>query len=252
MQKRAIFSVSYIGVISSLLIIMLFTWSCSDNDTVMPGPDEEEEQEDNGGEFTWGKACDDMPTIDYEDQDYHTVKVGDQCWLRENLNVGTMIESTEEMTDDSIIEKYCHDNDPANCEIYGGLYQWDEAMGYTKEEGAQGICPPGWHIPTKEDWQELEEFLGDHAGGKLKAPYDWYEPNTGATNSTGFSALPGGHRGGACTLFYNLGREGRWWTSSEQSTNGAWRQTMYHDSDTLNLNPNFKYYGISVRCVRSG
>ena len=249
MKTKKLRSVSLLGILLSLIFLMLVVHSCSDDDTLLPLP--EEEEQDGGDDFIWGQPCDDMPTISYEGQVYETVRVGDQCWMRENLNVGTMITSCQEMTDNGIIEKYCQDDDPANCETYGGLYQWDEAMRYQDEEGVRGICPPGWHIPTKADWQELEDFLGDNPGGKLKSFSGWNDPNTGANNLSGFTALPGGHRGGACSLFYNIDQEGRWWTSNEQSSIGAWRQTLYHDSTTVNLNANFKYYGISVRCILS-
>jgi uncharacterized protein (TIGR02145 family) len=107
------------------------------------------------------------PTV--EDQDgntYKTVQIGDQCWMAENLNVGVMVDSVDtgsthsDVSDNGTIEKYCYDNDPANCETDGGLYDWNEAMQYTTEEGTQGICPAGWHIPTDEEWKTLEMQLG--------------------------------------------------------------------------------------------
>jgi|GEM_PF-4919289 len=201
--------------------------------------------------FVWGLPCGDMKTVTYEGQVYHTVMIGDQCWLRENLDVGTMLLSCGDMSDDGVIEKYCLDDDPLNCEKYGGLYQWDEAMDYSTAPGSRGICPPGWHIPADEEWQELVDFLGEHAGRKLKSLTGWETSEDGATNISGFSAFGGGYRGGACNLYYNEGIEGRWWTSTEDSHNGAWRRTMYHDNASVPPNRNFKYYGISVRCVRS-
>jgi uncharacterized protein (TIGR02145 family) len=68
--------------------------------------------------------------------------VGDKCWLKENLNVGTMILSEQNQSDNGLIEKYCYGDLPANCETYGGLYQWREAMQYIATPGTQGICPP--------------------------------------------------------------------------------------------------------------
>ena len=73
----------------------------------------------------------------YEGQMYRTVQIGNQCWFKENLNVGTMIPGSQEMTDNSIIEKYCYENDPANCATYGGLYQWNEMMQYTTQQGTK-------------------------------------------------------------------------------------------------------------------
>ncbi|MBK7631803.1 MAG: hypothetical protein IPJ23_14075 [Ignavibacteriales bacterium] len=96
--------------------------------------------------------------VSYGGKDYNTVLIGNQCWLKENLNVGTMINSTGSgflQTNNGIIEKYCYDNNPANCEIYGGLYEWPEAMQYSTTPGSQEICPLGWHIPTLADFQTL-------------------------------------------------------------------------------------------------
>ncbi len=200
--------------------------------------------------FEWGLPCAGMHTIIYEGQEYSTVMIGDQCWLKENLNVGTMIESCDDMTDGGVIEKYCYDDDPDNCDIYGGLYQWDAAMRYGTLPGSRGICPPGFHIPTDHEWQVLHDFLGDEPAGMLKVVTHWEAPNSEATNISGFSALPGGYRGGACALFYVGGEEGRWWSSTEHSLNGAWRRSIYNDITTFPRNPNFKYYGLSVRCVR--
>jgi uncharacterized protein (TIGR02145 family) len=119
--------------------------------------------------------------------------------MAENLNVGTKINSTSDgqlQTDNEILEKYCYNNDIANCNIYGGMYEWNEAMQYDTTEGAQGICPDGWHIPTDAEWTTLTTFLGGEsvAGGKMKEAgfAHWYSPNTGATNESGFTGLPGG------------------------------------------------------------
>jgi hypothetical protein len=89
-----------------------------------------------------------------------TVTIGNQVWMTENLDVGTMITGVTDMTDNGILEKYCYDDDPANCAIYGGLYQWDEMMQYVNTGGVQGICPVGFHLPTDIEWQTLELHLG--------------------------------------------------------------------------------------------
>jgi len=93
----------------------------------------------------------DVPIVNYEGQLYKTVLIDSQCWFKENLNVGTMIVGTREMEDNGMIEKYCYDDLPDNCDIFGGFYQWAEIMNYTNQPGIQGICPPtgGWHIPTE-------------------------------------------------------------------------------------------------------
>ena len=142
-----------------------------------------------------------------DNQTYTTLQIGTQCWMAENLNIGTLINSNNDQTNNSIIEKYCYDNSTTNCSTYGGLYQWDEMMQYKTTEGVQGICPVNWHIPTDAEWTGLTDFLGGEsvAGGKMKTTGTieagtglWLSPNTGATNSSGFAALPGGglHSGG--------------------------------------------------------
>jgi len=84
------------------------------------------------------------------------VMIGEQCWMAENLNIGEMIDGSQSMTENGIIEKYCYDNDPENCETYGGLYQWDEMMEYVTDTAVQGICPAGWHLHTDHEWKVLE------------------------------------------------------------------------------------------------
>ena len=98
-----------------------------------------------------------------EDEDgnrYKTVRIGNQCWMAENLNVGTMIDEPTDMLDNQVVEKYCYDNDETFCATDGGLYQWGELMQYTVSEGARGICPTGWHVPSDDEWKEMEVELG--------------------------------------------------------------------------------------------
>jgi uncharacterized protein (TIGR02145 family) len=198
--------------------------------------------------------CGDPFTDPRDGQEYNTVQIGDQCWMAKNLNVGSIIGSTTEMTDDGFIEKYCYDNDPANCDIYGGLYQWDEMMFYTTAPGTQGICPEGgWYLPTDEDWTTLTTFLGGEsvAGNELRetGTTHWAAPNTGATNSSGFTALPGGYRNGS-GFFWELTYDGRWWTSTEWSTSLPWyRMLSYAYPDVYRNNFN-KITGFSVRCIK--
>lgn len=86
--------------------------------------------------------------------------IGSQTWAKANLNVGTMIAGSTSPTNDSVIEKYCYGNIEANCTTYGGLYNWNEAMNYVVNDGAQGICPAGSRIPSDDDWKLLELNLG--------------------------------------------------------------------------------------------
>jgi len=86
---------------------------------------------------------------------YPTVQIGSQCWMRKNLNYGNAIPGTIEQTDNCLNEKYCYSNDATDCNLYGGLYQWDEIMAYGNAPGSQGLCPPGWHVPTQAEWMTL-------------------------------------------------------------------------------------------------
>ena len=112
-----------------------------------------------------------------------------------------LLKSFNNGLNNGILEKMCYHDEQINCEIYGGLYDWEEAMGYNPSDSAsigitRGICPEGYHIPTEKEWQILLNYLGGSqiAGGKVKetGTSHWKAPNTGATNETGFTALPGG------------------------------------------------------------
>jgi uncharacterized protein (TIGR02145 family) len=194
------------------------------------------------------------PVVLYEGKSYNSVQIGTQFWLRENLNVGTRINGGQDQTNNSIIEKYCYDNYEANCNTYGGLYQWNELMQYVTTEGVKGICPSGWHIPTDAEWTTLTDFLGGEsiAGGQMKeaGTAHWASPNTGATNSTGFTALPSGSRddnGG----FYDLVYEERFWSSTEYSSTGAWVRYVKYDDEDLSKAGHHKIFGFAARCVKN-
>jgi uncharacterized protein (TIGR02145 family) len=206
-------------------------------------------------EPTWG--CGD-PIIDNRDnQSYNTVQIGEQCWMAENLNTGTMITGITEMTDNSMIEKYCYNNITDNCETYGGLYQWDEAMQYTIQEGSQGICPANWHLPADTEWLSLTNYLGgeNNAGGKVKTIGTseggtglWHSPNTGATNESGFSATPGGIANEGD--FFNLGYLAHFWSSTENDEVSAWYRLLYYYNTLVSRDTDSRIYGFSVRCVQ--
>jgi len=205
------------------------------------------------------------PLIDARDnQTYNTVQAGTQCWMAENLNTGITVPGITEQTNNGQIEKYCYDNNPSNCTVYGALYQWNEAMNYITTPGAMGICPSGWHLPTDEEWCTLEQFLdmsitcsstgwrGVDGGGKLKetGTAHWAPPNTGATNSSGFTGLPGGGRLYPTGNFSGLTTIGHFWSSSENSTSTAWRRGLNNTSAMIWRSYYGKTYGYSVRCLR--
>jgi uncharacterized protein (TIGR02145 family) len=94
---------------------------------------------------------------------YSTVQLGTQCWMQKNLNYGTSLQGVTEQTDNCINEKYCYNDNAANCTLYGGLYQWDEIMAYDNTPGSKGLCPPGWHIPAQSEWNTLFTFYQQQA-----------------------------------------------------------------------------------------
>ncbi len=108
---------------------------------------------------TLDDPCDGETTITYKGQTYEIIGIGNQCWMAENINVGQRIDGNQEMKNNSTIEKYCYSDNEINCNEYGGLYQWDEMMQYTTQEGIQGICPEGWHIPTDGERRFLKELF---------------------------------------------------------------------------------------------
>jgi uncharacterized protein (TIGR02145 family) len=185
-----------------------------------------------------------------------------------------MIQGANNQTNNSTLEKYCYNNDPANCTTYGGLYQWAEAVQY--QNGAsnttspnpaftgnvRGICPAGWHLPSDAEYCTLTTFLdatvnctvfnwsGTDVGGKMKSTSGlWTSPNTGATNSSGFSALPGGYRptNGA---FYDIGNMTYFWSSSESSSTNAIRRLLHYGNSLINRTNDAKGRGFSARCTQ--
>jgi uncharacterized protein (TIGR02145 family) len=174
------------------------------------------------------------------------------------------------------MEKYCYDNDTSNCSIYGGLYQWAEAVQY--QNGAKndtspspaftgnirGICPAGWHLPSDAEYCTLTTFLdatvnctvinswsGTDVGGKMKSISGlWTSPNTGATNSSGFSALPGGFRDYLNDRFYDIGKFAYFWSSSEASSESASVNHFFYSSSSTYGNFYPKEDGLSVRCIQ--
>jgi uncharacterized protein (TIGR02145 family) len=182
---------------------------------------------------------------------YNTVLIGTQCWFAQNLNAGAKIPASANQTNNSIIEKYCYNNDENNCTVYGGLYQWDEAMQYSTTEGVKGICPTGWHLPTDAEWTTLITFLDLAAGGKMKeaGTAHWISPNEGATNSSGFTALPGGISYGDGT-FDSLTIDAYFWSSSPDDATNAWRRSFVYYTAGAYRHSSLKTRGDSVRCLK--
>jgi len=193
------------------------------------------------GVIVMGIPCPGTPTVTYEGKIYNTVQIGDQCWLKENLDVGTMINGIDTMKNNSVLEKYCYNNDPANCNTYGGLYQWDEAMQYSTTPGTEGICPPSWHIPTLPEFQTLGTTVGGD-GNALKAIGQGTGGGAG-TNTSGFSALFAGYRY-RDGFFYGLVDLTYIWSSTR-----PYNLTLYGYNSDIDFLRNSNL-GFSVRCVK--
>ena len=212
-------------------------------------------------------------------QVYEIVEIGSQTWMAENLRAtrfadGTSIPKVEGITEWQNLsyadKAYCwYTNDSAtNATTYGALYTWASAMNgensrFANSGGVQGVCPTGWHLPSDSEWKQLEMYLGmSHAdaddigfrgsneGGKMKeiGTTHWNSPNSGATNESGFTALPGGKRdcGGN---FTNMGLNTFFWSSTDNNFL-VWNRALNHDYESV-----YRYYinrdnGFSVRCVR--
>jgi uncharacterized protein (TIGR02145 family) len=199
---------------------------------------------------------------------YNTVTIGTQEWMVENLKTtkyadGTLIllvNTTNTWGTLSITSKgYCwYNDDISNKDTYGALYNWSAAMNgaissTSKPSGVQGVCPTGWHLPSVAEWTELETYLGGQSitGGKMKeaSQAHWASPNTGATNESGFSGLPGGFRyqSGQSAFISTLGT---WWSTSESSTTNAYGRSLGSDISSIQYSGEFKKAGSSVKCIK--
>ncbi len=196
---------------------------------------------------------------DKQGNKYETVEINSQEWMKENLiisqyNNGDAIPQVQDETEwkNLTTGAWCYYND-TNGVIYGKLYNW-----YAIND-ERGICPPGWHIPTTNDWIILaNEYKGTNiAGGYLKAVAKvpdkhprWINPNAGATNTSKFTALPGGFRNVEAE-FRHLGSLGVWWTSSLDINKVPWMVALSYNDEKVQKHPRPKKHGFSVRCVRS-
>lgn len=199
-----------------------------------------------------GEPCPGIPDITYEGQVYNTVLIGTQCWLKENLNVGSRINGSQNQNPtNGVIEKYCYNDLVSNCNIYGALYQWNEAMQGSTMEGSQGICPDGWHIPTNAEWSILSDYLGGDniAGGKMKSTSGWYSNGNG-TNTSGFTALPAGASDGN-HIFSMLTYRTNFYSSSAYGSDEDYYVNMLYSDNNLNRLTGLRTSGLSIRCVKN-
>ncbi|MCB0805407.1 MAG: hypothetical protein KDC05_06375 [Bacteroidales bacterium] len=211
-------------------------------------------------------VCGDALTDSRDGQSYSTVMIGFQCWMAENLNHGNLIPLGEDQSDNDIIEKYCLDNLEANCEIFGASYQWSEIMNYTETEGIQGICPEGWHIPSDSEWCVLENYIdsdtvicdaygyrGIDAGGKFKAISDlWMQPNNGASNQFGFSAIPGGYYDFNTGQLEGTGMYAQFFTSTPTWLPGQTiTRSLSYNLTSVRRKKQSGEYGQNLRCIKN-
>lgn len=234
-------------------------WNISSSDVIEATP---AGNENYVFDMSEGIPCPGLPAIVYEGQTYNTVQIGTQCWFRENLNVGMLLNGFYEQSNNGITEKYCYDNNTSNCDVYGGLYLWDEAMQYTTQPETQGICPSGWHIPSDEEVCTLTLFIdgtvdciatvssGFDVGTKMKSTTLWYGNGNG-TNASGFNALPSGFRYPYQNVFNSSTSTAIHWSSTELEWGfGVWCRNLDYANTGIMRSAYEKAYGFSVRCLK--
>jgi uncharacterized protein (TIGR02145 family) len=227
-----------------------------------------------GNEFdftTINFMCGTTSILDIDGNIYNTVQIGTQCWTQSNLKVSKyrngdniptgLSNSTWQNTTSGAYAIY--DNNPVNDGLYGKLYN------HYAVTDSRGLCPTGWHVPSDGEWKVLTKYLDPSAdtnstsntasttaGGALKStsmqptPGGWNSPNTGATNSSGFIALPGGLRNNGSGSFYTMTTSGYWWSSSVLSGSDAWNRILNSNDSSIDRNNFYRTDGFSVRCCR--
>ncbi len=196
-----------------------------------------------------------VTVTDIDGNVYNTIQIGDQLWMAENLKVthyrnGEAIPNVTGISNWGELSSgayFSYDNNDSNTDTYGLLYNW-----YTVND-SRNLAPAGWQIPTDEEWDILVNYLGgeDIAGGKMKetGTTHWNSPNTGATNSSGFTAVPGGYRNYSGTFYY-MGYAAYFWSATEHYSYTAWRRILYCHNSGINRHYSTKQVGFSVRCLR--
>ena len=197
---------------------------------------------------------------DGDNNNYPVVTIGSQVWMEENLKTTKYNDNTtiplvidQYAWAQLLVPAYCwwNNDEATNKDVYGALYNW-----YVVNSGK--LCPMGWHVPLDAEWTTLTTYLGGN-GGKLKetGTIHWEGNNTGATNESGFTALPGGFRepynltpANSGAHFDNLGFGGYFWSSTENITDYVWACNLKIDKDSVFRNYYFNRYGFSVRCLQ--
>jgi len=202
--------------------------------------------------FDFAKPCEKTPTVtDYDGNVYKTVRIGDQCWMAENLR------SRHYADGQNIYDKYSvsHYNDT----VYGKLYSWNavrhnDTVLSADTIGVQGICPDGWHIPSYYEWSKLINYLGYKAGSHLKqsGTEHWAEPNI-ADNLSGFTALPAGYRDNSNYDYPAIGEEANFWTCNGEPTEYHNASIIILENERSGVIKSVNYpnkYALSVRCIK--
>jgi uncharacterized protein (TIGR02145 family) len=208
-----------------------------------------------------------------ENEPLPSVTIGTQIWSSRNLDVTTYRDGTPipQVTDPTqwanlTTGAWCYiNNDQSNGAIYGKLYNWYAVAGIHDVASLNDpslrkhLAPQGWHVPSYSEWTTLIDFLGGEslAGGKMKSTGTvqagtglWNDPNTSATNDSGFSGIPAGYRVANGSSFTFIGNRGNWWSSTQGTTSNAWLCFLEYDDSVATKIAVSKGLGISVRCIR--
>jgi uncharacterized protein (TIGR02145 family) len=185
-------------------------------------------------------SCGDSLTDIRDNKKYPTIQIGSQCWLAVNLNHGQQIGGSSAQRDNCLVEKYCYNDLPANCNQYGALYQWDELMRYEDAEEIQGLCPPGWHVPSETDWSQLFAVYQGNAFAGSPLLYTGY---------SGFNVLLSG------VEFFNQSHRfadfaSIMWSSTSHGPYKAWSHGLNEYNYSVSYYPSYRSNAFSVRCVR--
>jgi len=180
---------------------------------------------------------------------YRAVRIGNHMWMAENLNYQTTTGS------------WCYGENSSNCSTYGRLYDWSAAMNIntsynnkiwnSSDVGHQGVCPNGWHVPSRSEWNQLLRTTGgaSTSATRLKSRVGWKRVS-GITDEYEFSALPSGFRGTNSSDFYEIGNQSIWWTATSVNDSAAYAKRIYGDSSMVSEFNYYKTGGFSVRCVQ--
>jgi uncharacterized protein (TIGR02145 family) len=217
-------------------------------------------------------ACGSVTSVTIDGYSYPTVSIGTQCWTKENLRVRRYSDGTEIRFDKSgtstgsvsqtwsgtgrnygAYTLYAHDSvsTPSNLSNYGYLYNWYAVNGIVTDGGTstKNICAIGWHVPTNTEWITLISYVGTSSGTVMKENNALWTTDTG-TNTSGFSALPGGMRSDGSGSFLGIREFAAWWSATETDGSNALGRRIYGTSNSLDGIGGSKSVGLSVRCLK--